>query len=250
MRLAAISDMHGHITAFEAVVADLRQQRPDAIVCLGDISLRGPRPAECIALLRNLDPLCIVRGNHDECLTDSDWVPRSFREEVDLAHLHYHNNLVSHHDLQWVNQQPPTETLVLEGVRAELFHAAPWSRTAQVWPWAPDETLGKLCTDPSAGLVLFGHMHLPFVRYAAGRVVINTGAIGLTLDGDNRASYAIIDIENGNLAAQLRRVTYDVEAAVKLVRESMPYAHVLESWIRIAAYPFQPQDLAHRDSPQ
>ena len=56
MRIALLSDIHGHLVPFEAVLADLQNDSPDQIVCLGDVAATGPRPRAVIERLRALDP--------------------------------------------------------------------------------------------------------------------------------------------------------------------------------------------------
>jgi predicted phosphodiesterase len=60
-----ISDIHGNVVAFEEVLKNLQEQKPDAVVCLGDIVMRGPAPQECVHMLQHLEPLAIIRGNYD-----------------------------------------------------------------------------------------------------------------------------------------------------------------------------------------
>src|SRR5947209_504700 len=79
MRIAVISDMHGNCLALDAVLADLRRDPADRIVCLGDTIQGGPQPAEVVARLREL--ACpVVMGNADDwVLTGQD---PTMREEV------------------------------------------------------------------------------------------------------------------------------------------------------------------------
>jgi predicted phosphodiesterase len=64
LRLALIADIHGNLAACEAVMAEIERERPEAIVCLGDVAATGPQPREVIALLRQLK--CpMVMGNAD-----------------------------------------------------------------------------------------------------------------------------------------------------------------------------------------
>ena len=44
MRIAIISDIHGNLTALQAVLADIKLQKVDDIICLGDIVTLGPQP--------------------------------------------------------------------------------------------------------------------------------------------------------------------------------------------------------------
>src|SRR5271156_6742327 len=54
MRIAAVSDIHGNLTAFEAVLADIRQQSPDLVLHGGDLADCGSSPIEIIDRLRHL----------------------------------------------------------------------------------------------------------------------------------------------------------------------------------------------------
>ena len=66
-RRAIISDIHSNLVALEAVLADIKTQNVDAIVCLGDICGYGPQPLECINLVKQ-NAIWTLKGNHDEAL--------------------------------------------------------------------------------------------------------------------------------------------------------------------------------------
>jgi predicted phosphodiesterase len=72
MRLAVVSDIHGNLTAFEAVLADLQETAPDVILHGGDLVTSGPRPVEIVDRIRALGWQGVV-GNTDEML----WAPDS-----------------------------------------------------------------------------------------------------------------------------------------------------------------------------
>jgi predicted phosphodiesterase len=68
MRVAVIADIHGNLTALEAVLADLAATQVDEIVCLGDVAATGPQPYETVAQLRAL--ACpVVMGNAPSLFT-------------------------------------------------------------------------------------------------------------------------------------------------------------------------------------
>ena len=67
MRVALISDIHGNLVSFEAVLNDINQQNVNEIIFLGDIATLGPYPNECVALLKKLGCPCIT-GNHETYL--------------------------------------------------------------------------------------------------------------------------------------------------------------------------------------
>ena len=62
---AIISDIHGNLEAFTAVLADIREQGVQEIYCLGDIIGYGPNPRECIDLVMQ-NCAAVILGNHDQ----------------------------------------------------------------------------------------------------------------------------------------------------------------------------------------
>ncbi|MBM4437603.1 MAG: metallophosphoesterase family protein [Actinobacteria bacterium] len=69
MRLALISDIHANLEALDATLANLRGVGADRVVCLGDVVGYNADAGECLARLRELDPVWIA-GNHDRAVSD------------------------------------------------------------------------------------------------------------------------------------------------------------------------------------
>jgi diadenosine tetraphosphatase ApaH/serine/threonine PP2A family protein phosphatase len=67
---------------------------------------------------------------------------------------------------------------------------------------------------------VFGHTHIQFRRTAQGPdgpvELVNPGSIGIPLDGDHRAGWALIAPDG---TVDLRRVAYDHEASARALRE-------------------------------
>ena len=75
MRIAVVSDIHGNLTAFEAVLKHLRDSAPDLVLHGGDLAEGGARPVEVIDSIRTLGWQGVV-GNTDEVL----WAPERLEE--------------------------------------------------------------------------------------------------------------------------------------------------------------------------
>jgi putative phosphoesterase len=235
--------MHANAVAFGAVIADLHRQAPDAVVCLGDIVMRGPQPKECVDMLRALNPLAVVRGNFDHRFTrwpPPGWAPKTHKEELRLRDFTYTSARLPEADQVWLANLPVDACLTIEGHGIELYHAAPGSLHQYIWPWAPIEELQQMRTHAQTDLVLFGHMHNPFIRSAKGFTVVNVGSVGLPFDGDNRAGYVIIDLDKTDTAIQIRRVAYDIEAAIQIAHAcGMPDIDLFEHALHHADYPYE-----------
>jgi putative phosphoesterase len=236
MRLAVVSDIHGNLTALEAVIADLQAIGPDLVVQGGDLGGNGSRPAEVIDRVRELG-WPGVQGNTDEML----WRPEklaALAERVpqlaplmtliaDMARASL--AAIGDERLQWL-QQLPTQW---SGHGVTVVHAAPGDLWRAPMPTAPDNellaTYGALATPR----VVYGHIHVPYVRRLPAIVVANSGSVGLPYDGDPRAAYLLLQEEE----ITIRRVDYDIEREVaELTIRNTPHAGWLAAMLRTGKY--------------
>jgi putative phosphoesterase len=211
VRLAILSDVHGNLTALEAVVADLESVQPDLVVHGGDLALTGAQPAEVVELIRELAWPGVV-GNTDEVL----WRPEELAvQEERMPKLHALLRDVFEAQAPFAGELLGEERIAwLRGLPAEwrhddvlLLHAGPGDLWRAPMPHADDEELTETYGDLGAAVVIYGHIHRPYVRALAGLTVCNSGSVGQPFDGDPRASYLVL--EDGEPA--IRRVEYDVE---------------------------------------
>src|SRR5829696_6240114 len=80
MKLAIVSDVHGNLIAFDAVIAAVQDESPDLVVYGGDLALMGPRPAEVVDRVREFGWPGVV-GNTDEVL----WAPEEHERQLERA---------------------------------------------------------------------------------------------------------------------------------------------------------------------
>ena len=217
MRIAVVSDIHGNLTALEAVVADLLNAAPDLILQGGDFADGGPGAAEAVDLVRESGWPGVL-GNADEMLfspgTLTNFASRSpalrdvfaVVEERAVAS----RAALGEERLEWLRRLPRTYTL--EGFA--LVHASPESTWQSPGPRAADAELEAVYRPLGAPLVVFGHVHVPFVRKTSEMTVANSGSVGMPYDGDPRACYLLVD----EGSATIRRVEYDIEREVRRLR--------------------------------
>ena len=102
-----------------------------------------------------------------------------------------------------------------------LVHASPDDLWHAPMPNASDDELQKTYAPLRARIVVYGHIHRPYVRRLQGMTVANTGGVSQSYDGDRRASYLVIEGES----VTNRRVEYDVESEAKeLLHSGLPHA--------------------------
>lgn len=201
MKVAVFSDVHGNAIALHAVLQDIEAQRPDRIICGGDLAFGGPEPEAAVARISALGIPCI-RGNTDEWLT-----PDASRTEAIVAWTRAALSEESRHYLGGLPFDYRLGDLL-------VVHATPWSVFDLVPKDAGQAMLRRVLAEARAAAVVYGHIHIAWIGTVAGAgLVVNTGSVGFPFDGDPRSSYALLQQGASGWTVEIRRVPYDIERA-------------------------------------
>ena len=93
--------------------------------------------------------------------------------------------LLSAENLSFLRSLPTRRSVVLDGTRLELLHAAPADPLFQYLPASRVEEWRSAASGIEAELILVGHTHLPVVVLdLGGKRMVNPGSVGLPRDGD------------------------------------------------------------------
>jgi predicted phosphodiesterase len=229
MRLAILSDIHGNLEAFQAVLADIERQKPDGMVCLGDMIGYGPDPEKVVQGVQSLHCEAVI-GNHEAALTtgqarkmlnfqakENNLKTERMLSEGSLAYCRSLPKFRNFADAWFVHGYPP------DSFFAYLFNI-------------PDKKIIKLFTDSQVSLFFVGHTHdLKIISQEEGEVgrsplaegrmhldknlkyVINAGSVGQPRDGNNCAKYMIWDSVTWEL--DVRFVPYDIDKTIEKIKD-------------------------------
>ena len=228
-RVALISDVHGNLPAFEAVVADVREAGVDEVWCLGDLVGYGAQPDDCVALATQVCDRCLA-GNHDLVVTGEIDVA-DFSSAAAAAATWTRENIGSE-ALEYLRGLRPHD----EGPAVALYHASPrdpvWEYVLSTWQ--AEECLSLMSR--RVGAVGHSHVALWFhedergecvgahaaagadADLSEGRWLLNPGGVGQPRDGDPRAAWLLVDTESWR--ATWRRVEYAIERAAKAIEQA------------------------------
>jgi predicted phosphodiesterase len=232
MRYAILADIHSNLKAFEAVLEDIeRRGGAVEIWCLGDVVGYGPDPRECLHLLQQY-PHCCIAGNHDWAaigkIDTSDFNPEA------AAACHWTASQLSREDINYLENLP----LILYRDDFTLAHGSP---REPIWEYLLSVQSAKANFSYfKTKYCLIGHSHVPLLfeeradacqlsdlpaalalDQRENRLIINPGGVGQPRDNDNRASYVILDAEEGVLCHY--RVAYDISATQdKMIKSGLP----------------------------
>jgi putative phosphoesterase len=235
MRIAVVSDIHGNRTAFDAILADLEQTSPDIVFHAGDLADAGSGSVEIVDQIRSLDWKGVA-GNTDQMLASPETFEIFVSRVPKLATLWktiremtaFTRELLGEERSLWLRNLP------LNHIHnpVAIVHASPddpWSAPSSQ---ASDDELSSRYSSLAQPIVVYGHIHQPFVRRIGSLTIANSGSVGLPYDGDRRAGYLLInDSQIG-----IRRVEYDLARELQAVRASgIPHAEWLAKTLESAA---------------
>jgi putative phosphoesterase len=235
MRVAIISDIHGNRTAFEAVLADLRETSPDLILHGGDLADAGSSPVEIVDRIRDLGWPGVV-GNTDEILFQpqslTDFANTSPAMKPLLATIEQMaaatRSLLGEERLAWLAGLPRRQ--IRESIA--LVHASPESPWRGPQHTATDAELESAFSSLNRPVAVYAHIHRPLVRRLPQMTVVNTGSVGLSYDGNHRASYLLLD----DSEPSIRRVDYDVDHEIKVLAScGLPHSGWIARILRAAS---------------
>ena len=181
--LGVLYDIHGNLPALDAVLEETQLAGADRYLLGGDYALFGAWPAETVARPRELDATWI-RGTVDRWVDDPGEadLPDEVRGAIERC-----RELLDAETIAELGALPAA--LVEGGVR--YCHASPLSDLRSFPPEAGPED-EELLAGAEEARVVFGHTHLQFTRVGGvGTELVNPGSVGIPLDGDHRAAFAL-----------------------------------------------------------
>jgi len=210
--IGILYDVHGNLTALDAVLAEADREGIDEWLLGGDYCVFGPWPVEALARLRELGNATWLRGNGERWLVDPPLDLPAEQSQFIFAAL-----------ASAIAQLPVGDVDSLVGLptledREDAFycHGSPLA-DVESFPAEPDEGDLRLLAGVKERQVVFGHSHLQFRRRGPHETdLVNPGSVGMPLDGDTRAAWAI-RLDDGEL--EFRRTPYDLAPAVERMRE-------------------------------
>ena len=228
MKTAILSDIHGNLAAFEAVLEDIRSQQITTILNLGDMVGYGPEPEKVVQRVRDLG-IPTTMGNHELGVLYEE-ERRWFNPRLQKG-IHLTVNLLSPKTLAWCDTLP--DSILYQGCRC--VHGFP-PDSVKIYLFQKDtDDLAQMFPDLTESLVFVGHTHeLELVTWDgfnarrrrlgketvaldSEKAIANVGSVGQPRDGNNNAKYVVWDRSANTV--EVRYVAYDIQVTVDGILE-------------------------------
>ncbi|MEX2541377.1 MAG: metallophosphoesterase family protein [Trueperaceae bacterium] len=211
MILGVISDVHANVVALEAVLDALKRQGADTIVCLGDVVGYGPSPNETIDLLRSERIICTL-GAADERIAYDFARGKVPREGVADAILEWTRGVMEPRNVEFLRGLPVQHRLPTPAGRFRFFHGTPESPAERLNLNQDPNSLTRLLEHNRCRVLAAGGTHVPYYRELPRGAVLNPGSVGLALNGEPGADYALLRLEENLVEVSMDKVEYDFGA--------------------------------------
>ena len=234
MKIAIISDMHGNLEALKATLKDIEKRKIDKIICLGDIIAKDVHPKECIELIREKCEI-VLQGNCDLYFStehnDINEMP-----EQEQKRIKWNQSLIDDKDRKYLLNLPFSHEFYMSGSLVRLFHATPSVNNKAILNVDRIETKYQMFlpskntkSQKKADVVIYGHIHHPYMDKIYNKTIINVGSVGNPFDvirnknkdsnvlETTKSNYLIIEGEYGSkeytseISFQFIKVPYNID---------------------------------------
>lgn len=244
MKIALFSDIHANLPALEAFFKNIEKTQPDAIYCLGDLVGYNIWPNEVINQIRKRG-IPTIAGNYDYGIgRNSDDCGCAYKTDEEKAmgakSIGYTNKQVGSDERKYLHTLPAHMQLEYQLNEDKLFllmvHGSPRKINEYLFEDRDEKSMMRIMEEPNADIMFVGHTHKPYHRIfkydvdgrTAYRHAVNIGSIGKPKDGDPRACYVIVTLDEDSskfdkesIKVEFIRVEYDVEKSAIAVENSV-----------------------------
>lgn len=235
MRIALLADIHGNLPALAAVMDELERLQPDQVVINGDLINGVPFSPAVIDQVRAQNWV-VVRGNHEFYYLDFG-TPRAEPGTEDpqrWGQLHWLVAQITPAQATYLAMLPDQRICWLPGAHPLcITHGVPGRNRVGFYTHQTEAQIAADLADVDEPTLLSAHTHVQIDRHVRTELptgprnwhLINPGSVGLPLNSDVRAQFALIEnvsdqVEAGGWRATMHRVSYDRRPALAAYAES------------------------------
>lgn len=234
MKVAILSDIHGNLAAFKAVLHDIDSLNINKFLIAGDFVGYYYRVKGVLEALRSRD-IIACRGNHEDIF--QKWCTASVVEQKKLKDKYGSGLEVAHDELtvdqkEWLFSLKHPVFEIIDQKRFCVAHGAPWDIDEYVYFDRLEQLEDEFSQiSEHADVIVLGHTHYPYVKKINNLTVINPGSVGQPRSGrlvnekvDQivRAHWAII--ETTDLTVSLKTTFYDASLLFQEI-DTYDFAH-------------------------
>ena len=207
MKFIIFSDIHGNVLALKECIKEIEKIKIDGIIWCGDYVTDFPWSHEVIQIIKEYSKKIksyIISGNREQNIIDFDKDKKcNIRQK---SNLEYTYKLLDENDIEWIKSLPDSIKIELDnGEYIYVSHKCTYEKV--------DNCKYKI----------FGHSHRQCNFIRDGVKYINPGAVGIPVDGNVGAEFAILEITEGYEKLEEYIVKYNIESLIESLKNTVIY---------------------------
>ena len=221
MKLAIMADVHGNLPALEAVLGDMEQYKPDAILVAGDLS-GGPDQDETSRLLKQMGAW-MIRGNSDTNVLRfaGKILPPGWRTSKQYSFYRWTYENLALETISLLERLPEQQVVHMDGMPAiRLVHGSPRDPSENLLPGVDKTLIEEILAQMEEPVLVCGHTHIPWMLENGTRLAVNPGAVCGPNNGVCGAQYALLSWQGECWGVEHRLLPYNINLVRQRFRES------------------------------
>ncbi|PTD94386.1 metallophosphoesterase [archaeon SCG-AAA382B04] len=212
MKVGLISDVHANFPALKQVLEELSDV--DFVFCAGDVIGYNPFPSKVISEFREREIDCVL-GNHDRAYLEenTEWFNSLAARAID-----WNIQNTSNSARKYIERLPESLEREVCGKKFYITHGSLRSVKEYIYPSTHSIKLRGMLEETGCDVLVLGHTHVPMIKELDKGFVVNPGSVGQPRDGDKRASYLLMDLDE--MSFEVKRASYEIDRVVEEIKKT------------------------------
>jgi predicted phosphodiesterase len=251
MKYAIISDVHGNMSALDAVLNDAKSADVNKFIFVGDYYMCFPFPNEVINKIKNLPNSYVVRGNEEDRIERLSGQNQATWTDGQFNALYWYYRNINEENRNYLIDLPSKLQICDTNMTINVTHSsAEFIGNIEMREFSPSKIsknfIDRLPTkeelqniifstlngnkifhnkldELTDGIYIFGHSHIQWHSTFEKKILVNPGSCGFPLDFAHGAPYTLLEISDNNVSIEERRIKYNESQAVSDLLESDLY---------------------------
>lgn len=221
MKIAVLSDIHGNLTALNAVLKDINKLGINKFIIAGDHIIDCPNPNEVLEKIKTLDAY-VIKGNREEYLLDYyKGIHNEWNKYNQMRAVVYTYSIISENNMKYIDGLPEQLSISLPQMDdIRIVHGSLFRINEGLFPDKHFTRLEKTLQNLKEQVLICGHTHYAWSKEMNNKLVVNPGSVGVPFNENKCAEYAVIIWNGAKWQVSHRQVEYDLKELQQLFFEN------------------------------
>lgn len=210
MKIAVLSDIHGNLNAFNAVLKDINDLGISQYIIAGDHISDCPQPNEVLEIVKSLNAY-VIRGNREEyVLNYHKGMHDEWSKYKQMASVVWTYNKLDECNIKYIDELPEQLSISfthMDDIR--IVHGSPFDTREELFPNKHPEKLEKALNGINESVLICGHTHEQWSKEINNKLIVNPGSVGVHFNKNKFAEYAVLTWNYSQWTVSHRQVEYD-----------------------------------------